>query len=221
MVPPDGENVSPYIFRCVASDIGISHYILHFDNCTIHALAAANTHTHSMPLHHRNRKLKKRHSVQIYRHADDAHQKREDVDRHNTSSFDIRVCVRPSIDAIVFVFITQHQTLVRHPLFSLLALMLEKCEQATQGYVSSSSLLASSSSNQPSSSPNGSTNGGGGGGSGDNADSFSRDVHAFVHILEKEKGPLLTNNAELDGLVCVWGAVRCCYLAIDFGLVRW
>lgn len=76
--------------------------------------------------------------------------------------------------------------------------MLEKCEQATQGYVSSSSLSASSSHNQSSGSPNGSANGG----VGDNADSFSRDVQAFVHLLEKEKRPLLTNNAELDGLVC-------------------
>lgn len=82
----------------------------------------------------------------------------------------------------------------RHPLFSLLALLLEKCEQATQGYVSSSN----------SSSPNGSTNGncGGGGGGGD-GDSFSRDIQAFVQLLEKEKRPLLTNDEELDGLVSI------------------
>lgn len=73
----------------------------------------------------------------------------------------------------------------RHPLFSLLALMLEKCEQATQGYVSSTQ----------STSPNGTPNGG------SETDSFSRDVQAFVVLLEKEKRPLLTNNAELDGLV--------------------
>lgn len=74
----------------------------------------------------------------------------------------------------------------RHPLFSLLALMLEKCEQATQGYVSS---------NTQSTSPNGTPSGG------SETDSFSRDVQAFVVLLEKEKRPLLTNNAELDGLV--------------------
>lgn len=75
----------------------------------------------------------------------------------------------------------------RHPLFSLLALMLEKCEQATQGYVPS---------NTSSSSPNGTSNG-----NNCEGDSFSRDIQAFVQLLEKEKRPLLTNNAELDGLV--------------------
>lgn len=64
--------------------------------------------------------------------------------------------------------------------------MLEKCEQATQGYVSS---------NTQSTSPNGTPTGG------SETDSFSRDVQAFVVLLEKEKRPLLTNNAELDGLV--------------------
>lgn len=75
----------------------------------------------------------------------------------------------------------------RHPLFSLLALMLEKCEQATQGYVSANQ----TSSTSPNGTPNGNCEG----------DSFSRDIQAFVHLLEKEKRPLLTNNAELDGLV--------------------
>lgn len=65
--------------------------------------------------------------------------------------------------------------------------MLEKCEQATQGYTSSSSSSRSS--------PNGSSNGA------TEPDSFSRDVHAFVQMLEKEKKPLLTNNPELDGLM--------------------
>lgn len=64
--------------------------------------------------------------------------------------------------------------------------MLEKCEQATQGYVSS---------NTTSTTPNGTPNGISEG------DSFSRDIQAFVQLLEKEKRPLLTNNAELDGLV--------------------
>lgn len=54
----------------------------------------------------------------------------------------------------------------RHPLFSLLALLLEKCEQATQGYVSSSN----------SSSPNGSTNGSVDG------DSFSRDIQVSFFL---------------------------------------
>lgn len=79
----------------------------------------------------------------------------------------------------------------RHPLFSLLALMLEKCEQATQGYIPK----ASSSSTTSSSSPNGTSNG--------ESDSFTKDIQAFVQMLEKENRPLLTNNAELDGLVSV------------------
>uniref|UniRef100_A0A182U0Y4 MEIS N-terminal domain-containing protein n=1 Tax=Anopheles melas TaxID=34690 RepID=A0A182U0Y4_9DIPT len=74
-----------------------------------------------------------------------------------------------------------------HPLFSLLALLLEKCEQATQGYIPSSSSASS---------PNGSSNHGTSDG-----DSFSRDIQAFVQLLEKEKRPLLTNNSELDGLM--------------------
>uniref|UniRef100_A0A182XZ11 Uncharacterized protein n=1 Tax=Anopheles stephensi TaxID=30069 RepID=A0A182XZ11_ANOST len=76
---------------------------------------------------------------------------------------------------------------VPHPLFSLLALLLEKCEQATQGYIPSSSSASS---------PNGSSNNGTSDG-----DSFSRDIQAFVQLLEKEKRPLLTNNSELDGLM--------------------
>lgn len=77
----------------------------------------------------------------------------------------------------------------RHPLFSLLALMLEKCEQATQGYIPKSSSTTSSSS------PNGTSNG--------ESDSFTKDIQAFIQMLEKENRPLLTNNAELDGLVSV------------------
>lgn len=66
--------------------------------------------------------------------------------------------------------------------------MLEKCEQATQGYTAAAS-------NSSRSSPNGSSNGA------TEPDSFSRDVQAFVQMLEKEKKPLLTNNPELDGLM--------------------
>lgn len=83
-------------------------------------------------------------------------------------------------------FEADKRAVYKHPLFSLLALLLEKCEQATQGYIPSST----------SSSPNGSSNGTSGDG-----DSFSRDVQAFVQMLEKEKRPLLTNNSELDGLM--------------------
>lgn len=100
----------------------------------------------------------------------------------------------------------------RHPLFSLLALMLEKCEQATQGYIPKSS-----SSTTSSSSPNGTSNGSGGGGSGSDSDSFTKDIQAFVQMLEKENRPLLTNDAELDGLVSYHRAfvlmysISCCH----------
>ncbi|XP_062540700.1 homeobox protein PKNOX2-like isoform X2 [Armigeres subalbatus] len=82
-------------------------------------------------------------------------------------------------------FEADKRAVYKHPLFSLLALLLEKCEQATQGYIPSSN----------SSSPNGSSNGTSDG------DSFARDIQAFVQLLEKEKRPLLTNNSELDGLM--------------------
>lgn len=78
---------------------------------------------------------------------------------------------------------------IRHPLFSLLALMLEKCEQATQGYIPKSTTTSSS--------PNGASNGSG------ETDSFTKDIQAFIQMLEKENRPLLTNNAELDGLVSI------------------
>uniref|UniRef100_A0A182NH57 Homeobox domain-containing protein n=1 Tax=Anopheles dirus TaxID=7168 RepID=A0A182NH57_9DIPT len=84
-------------------------------------------------------------------------------------------------------FEADKRAVYKHPLFSLLALLLEKCEQATQGYIPSSSSASS---------PNGSSNNGPSDG-----DSFSRDIQAFVQLLEKEKRPLLTNNSELDGLM--------------------
>nr|XP_049461363.1 homeobox protein PKNOX2-like [Anopheles coluzzii] len=84
-------------------------------------------------------------------------------------------------------FEADKRAVYKHPLFSLLALLLEKCEQATQGYIPSSSSASS---------PNGSSNHGPSDG-----DSFSRDIQAFVQLLEKEKRPLLTNNSELDGLM--------------------
>lgn len=91
----------------------------------------------------------------------------------------------------------------RHPLFSLLALMLEKCEQATQGYVSSSSTTTTTTTTTTSTS-NGTPNG-----NNCDGDSFSRDIQAFVQLLEKEKRPLLTNNAELDGLVSAMHGAIC------------
>ncbi|XP_055322412.1 homeobox protein PKNOX1-like isoform X1 [Sitodiplosis mosellana] len=84
-------------------------------------------------------------------------------------------------------FEADKRAVYKHPLFSLLALMLEKCEQATQGYIPKASSTTSSSS------PNGTSNG--------ESDSFTKDIQAFIQMLEKENRPLLTNNAELDGLM--------------------
>lgn len=88
-------------------------------------------------------------------------------------------------------FEADKRAVYKHPLFSLLALMLEKCEQATQGYIPKSS--SSTTTTTSSSSPNGTSNG--------ESDSFTKDIQAFVQMLEKENRPLLTNNAELDGLM--------------------
>lgn len=68
--------------------------------------------------------------------------------------------------------------------------MLEKCEQATQGYIPKSTTSSSS--------PNGTSN------DRDESDPFTKDIQAFIQMLEKENRPLLTNNAELDGLVSVF-----------------
>lgn len=98
--------------------------------------------------------------------------------------------------------------------------MLEKCEQATQGYVSSSSSSNSTTTSTTTTtttttttaaaSSNGTSNG-----NNCDGDSFSRDIQAFVQLLEKEKRPLLTNNAELDGLVSVgWVGVGGCGMRI-------
>lgn len=59
--------------------------------------------------------------------------------------------------------------------------MLEKCEQATQGHISKSE-----------------------DGDPKESDSFSKDIEAFVQMLEKENRPLLTNDSELDGLVRIF-----------------
>ncbi|XP_055390546.1 uncharacterized protein LOC129619330 [Condylostylus longicornis] len=98
--------------------------------------------------------------------------------------------ISPTVNGNTGVVIDQAQfeadkrAVYKHPLFSLLALLLEKCEQATQGY------FPQSSKNSPKNNGNNIEN-----------DAFSNDIQAFVQILEKEKRPLFTNNAELDGLM--------------------
>lgn len=84
--------------------------------------------------------------------------------------------------------------LSRHPLFSLLALLLEKCEQATLGYVSNSSSSTSSRS-----SPNGS-------GNENNCenDSFSRDVQVSFSFNHLKKSQVVTYFIKI-GLCAVTG----------------
>ena len=60
---------------------------------------------------------------------------------------------------------------VRHPLFPLLALLFERCEQATQ------------SAETP------------------NSESFNLDIQAFVQHQERDRKPFLSNDSEVDGLV--------------------
>lgn len=59
----------------------------------------------------------------------------------------------------------------RHPLFPLLALLFEKCEQATQG----SECITSA--------------------------SFDVDIENFVHQQEQERKPFFSEDPELDNLV--------------------
>lgn len=61
----------------------------------------------------------------------------------------------------------------RHPLFPLLALLFERCEQATQSATIS------------------------------NSDNFNMDIQAFVQHQERDRKPFLINDTEIDGLVCI------------------
>lgn len=62
----------------------------------------------------------------------------------------------------------------RHPLFPLLALLLEKCEEATRGEVDTRVVLQG----------------------------LENDVRAFVQHERDGNKTLMTDNAEVDGLVC-------------------
>lgn len=68
-------------------------------------------------------------------------------------------------------FEADKRAVYKHPLFPLLALLFERCEQATQ------------------SSDNAST------------ENFNMDIQAFVQHQEHDRKPFLTNDAEIDGLV--------------------
>ncbi|XP_065226530.1 homeobox protein PKNOX2-like isoform X2 [Planococcus citri] len=69
------------------------------------------------------------------------------------------------------VFEADKRAVYKHPLFPLLALVFERCEQATQC------------AEIP------------------NSEGFNMDIQAFVQHQEKDKRPFLTNDAEVDGLM--------------------
>ena len=64
----------------------------------------------------------------------------------------------------------------RHPLFPLLALLLEKCEEATRGEVDTRVVLSS----------------------------LENDVKAFIQQEKEGNKPLMTNDVEVDGLVSAY-----------------
>ncbi|XP_026477412.1 homeobox protein PKNOX2-like [Ctenocephalides felis] len=79
-------------------------------------------------------------------------------------------------------FEADKRAVYKHPLFPLLALLLERCEQATQGCTSQQS-------NNEDRTPT------------PCEDSFSRDLQAFVQLQQRERRPLLIDEPELDGLM--------------------
>ncbi|KAL1117726.1 hypothetical protein AAG570_004041 [Ranatra chinensis] len=68
-------------------------------------------------------------------------------------------------------FEADKRAVYKHPLFPLLALLFERCEQATQ--------LAET----------------------PNSESFNMDIQAFVQHQERDRKPFLINDAEIDGLM--------------------
>ncbi|CAG2065487.1 unnamed protein product, partial [Timema podura] len=68
-------------------------------------------------------------------------------------------------------FEADKRSVYKHPLFPLLALLFERCEQATQ------------SAECP------------------NSESFNMDIQAFVQHQERDRKPFLLNDPEVDGLV--------------------
>ncbi|KAF7987841.1 hypothetical protein HCN44_003704 [Aphidius gifuensis] len=68
-------------------------------------------------------------------------------------------------------FETDKRAVYKHPLFPLLALLFERCEQATQSSDNSTS------------------------------ESFNMDIQAFVQHQERDRKPFLINDPEIDGLM--------------------
>ncbi|VVC41731.1 Homeobox domain,Homeobox domain-like,Homeobox KN domain,Homeobox protein PKNOX/Meis, N-terminal [Cinara cedri] len=69
------------------------------------------------------------------------------------------------------VFEADKRAVYKHPLFPLLALLFERCEQATQSATIS------------------------------NSESFNMDIQAFVQHQERDRKPFLINDQEIDGLM--------------------
>ncbi|XP_050425758.1 homeobox protein PKNOX2-like [Adelges cooleyi] len=69
------------------------------------------------------------------------------------------------------VFEADKRAVYKHPLFPLLALLFERCEQATQSATIS------------------------------NSENFNIDIQAFVQHQERDRKPFLTNDTEIDGLM--------------------
>ncbi|KAL5282472.1 PKNOX2 family protein [Megaselia abdita] len=84
-------------------------------------------------------------------------------------------------------FEADKRAVYKHPLFSLLAFLLEKCENATQGNIQLQS--------------EGRDNNNDGKNVKNEFYTSSEDINEFVSLLQKEKRPLLTNNMELDNLM--------------------
>ncbi|XP_065337871.1 homeobox protein PKNOX1-like isoform X2 [Cloeon dipterum] len=69
------------------------------------------------------------------------------------------------------IFEADKRAVYKHPLFPLLALLFERCEQATQSAESP------------------------------NSDNFNMDIQAFVQHQERDRKPFLVNDPEIDGLM--------------------
>lgn len=81
-------------------------------------------------------------------------------------------------------FEADKRAVYKHPLFPLLALLFERCEQATQSSDNSTS------------------------------ESFNMDIQAFVQHQERDRKPFLINDPEIDGLVSLFNNLILKYLII-------
>lgn len=85
-------------------------------------------------------------------------------------------------------FEADKRAVYKHPLFPLLALLFERCEQATQSSDNSTS------------------------------ESFNMDIQAFVQHQERDRKPFLINDPEIDGLVSLLNNLILKYLYYNLHL---